>query len=159
MIGRCPRLVVAQDLLDTWMPWWETCFICFVEHGARFWKCLRDYFGLSKWRARKMFSRSCLQVGKTEKPIQKEFLTTWKCLNRKKSSQQWHLVSSLREWTTTALVSGNVTCSSLSSCTYDKMLATARIRHHQYPRDSRADHKVKTVWLCVLYLLSGKLLR
>ena len=32
-------------------------------------------------------------------------------------------------------------------------------RHHQYPRDSRADHKVKTVWLCDLYLLSGKLLR
>ena len=32
-------------------------------------------------------------------------------------------------------------------------------RHHQYPRDVRADHKVKTVWLCDLYLLSGKLLR
>ena len=32
-------------------------------------------------------------------------------------------------------------------------------RHHQYPRDSLADHKVKTVWLCDLYLLSGKLLR
>ena len=29
-------------------------------------------------------------------------------------------------------------------------------RHPQYPRDLRADHKVKTVWLCDLYLLSGK---
>ena len=37
-------------------------FLCFAQHGARFWKCLQHYFGLF-W----MFSRSCLQVTKTEK--------------------------------------------------------------------------------------------
>ena len=32
-------LVVAYDLL--WMTPRETCFLCFVQHGARFWKCVR----------------------------------------------------------------------------------------------------------------------
>ena len=62
----------------------ETCFLCFSQHGARFWKCLWDYFGLSKWKAPKTFSRSYLQSRKIEKRRQKEFLTTWKCLSCKK---------------------------------------------------------------------------
>ena len=37
-------------------------FIGFLQHGAQVWKCLREYFGLSKWRPRKKFSRSGSQV-------------------------------------------------------------------------------------------------
>ena len=29
----------------------ETCFLCFVQHGTRFWKCLWDYFGLRQVKA------------------------------------------------------------------------------------------------------------
>ena len=35
-------------------------FLCFVQLGAQFWKCLRHYFGLSKWNPRKKFSMGCL---------------------------------------------------------------------------------------------------
>ena len=67
----------------------ETCFLCFVQHRAGFWKCLWDYFGLSKWKPRKKVSRSYLLTRKMEKSRQKEFLTTWECLNSKKSSQEF----------------------------------------------------------------------
>ena len=67
----------------------EICFLCFVQHGAGFWKCLWHYFGLSKRKPRKKISRSYLQTRKMEKWRQKEFLTTWECLNCKKSSQQF----------------------------------------------------------------------
>ena len=40
------------------------------------------------WKPPKKFSRSYLQRRKMEKRRQKEFLTTWECLNCKKSSQQ-----------------------------------------------------------------------
>ena len=36
---------------DTLMTSPETCFLCFVQHGARFWKCLWDYFGLKQVKA------------------------------------------------------------------------------------------------------------
>ena len=57
-------LVVAHDLLE--IHGWrhgETCFLCFVQHGARFWKCLWDYFGLkqvksSKKVPQKLFTRN-----------------------------------------------------------------------------------------------------
>ena len=29
------------------MSSWKNCFL---QHGARFWKCLWDFFGLSKWK-------------------------------------------------------------------------------------------------------------
>ena len=38
-------------------------------------KMFARLFRIKQVKARKMFSRSCLQVGKTEKPIQKELLT------------------------------------------------------------------------------------
>ena len=31
----------------------ETCFLCFVQHRARFCKCLCDYFGLKQVKASK----------------------------------------------------------------------------------------------------------
>ena len=48
---------------DTWMTSQETCFLCFVQHGSRFWKCLWDYFGLkqvksSKKVQQKLFTRN-----------------------------------------------------------------------------------------------------
>ena len=73
---------------DTWTTSRETWFVCFVQHGARFWKCSWDYFGLSKWNPRKKFKRSYFQETKMEKRGQKELLTTLECLNYKKSSQQ-----------------------------------------------------------------------
>ena len=50
-------------------------------------KMLWDYFGLSKWKPRKKFSRSYLQRRKIEKRRQKELLTTWEGLKYKKSSE------------------------------------------------------------------------
>ena len=60
VIGRCLWSIRVQ----TWMTSRENCFLCFVQHGARFWKCLRDYFELSKWRPLEKVSRSCLQTRK-----------------------------------------------------------------------------------------------
>ena len=74
VIGRCPWSIGV----DTQMTLRQTCFLCFVQHGARFWKCLRDNFGLSKWKPRKKFSWSCLQVRKTEKPRQE---ISWRLKN------------------------------------------------------------------------------
>ena len=42
-IGRCPWSIGVQ--IHAWMTSRENCFICFVQHGARFWICLWDYFG------------------------------------------------------------------------------------------------------------------
>ena len=58
---------------DTWITSRETCFLCFVQHDARVWKCLCDYFGLRKLKPWKTFSRSYLQRRKTEKRRQIEF--------------------------------------------------------------------------------------
>ena len=74
VIGRCPWSIGV----DTLMTSRQTCFLCFVKHGARLWKCLRDNFGLSKWKPRKKFSWSCLQVRKTEKPRQE---ISWRLKN------------------------------------------------------------------------------
>ena len=65
----------------------EICFLCFVQHNARFWKCLWDFFGFKRVKTSKKFSRSYLQRRKMEKR-KKKLLTTWECLNYKKSSQQ-----------------------------------------------------------------------
>ena len=64
-------LVVAHDLLEyrsTWMTSREICFLYFVQHNARFWKCLWDFFGFKRVKTSKKFSRSYLQRRKMEKP-------------------------------------------------------------------------------------------
>ena len=46
---------------DTWMTSRETCFLCFVQHGTRFWKCLWENFGLMQVKAaKKKISKSYL---------------------------------------------------------------------------------------------------
>ena len=51
---RCDwSLPMIYQSTDTWMTSRETCFLCFVQHGARFWKCLWDYFGLKQVKSSK----------------------------------------------------------------------------------------------------------
>ena len=77
-------LVVAHDLMS-----WETCSLCFVQHGAWFWKCLWDNFGLRKWKPCKKLSRNYSNTKKKNGETEtKRVLTTWEHLNCKKSSQQ-----------------------------------------------------------------------
>lgn len=66
------------------MTSWETCFLCFVQHGTQFWKCLQDNFRLNKWKTHKSFSRSNLQRQKWRNRDKK---SSWQ-LNYKKFSQQ-----------------------------------------------------------------------
>ena len=56
-------------------------------HGAQFWKCSRDYSGLSKLRLRKKFSRSCLRARKRRNRYEKYCWRLEKYLNWKKSSK------------------------------------------------------------------------
>ena len=74
-------LVVAHELLEYRRTDDVTRNLVslFVQHSARLY--LRDYFRLSKWKTLEKFSRSCLQLRKTEEPRLKEFLANWKCLN------------------------------------------------------------------------------
>ena len=51
----------------------QICFLCFVQHDTRIWKCFCDYFGLRKLKPWKTFSRSYLQRRKIEKRRQIEF--------------------------------------------------------------------------------------
>ena len=47
VIGRCPWSIRVQ-YMD------ETCLmLCFVQHGALFWKCFWDYFGLKQVKSLK----------------------------------------------------------------------------------------------------------
>ena len=75
---------------NTWMTSRETCFLCSVQHGARFWKCLWVYFGLKQVKSPKKVQQELITIErKMEKRGQKELLTTLECLtNYKKSSQQ-----------------------------------------------------------------------
>ena len=87
--ARCDwSLPMIYQSTDTWMTSCETCFLCFVQHGARFWICLWDYFGLKQVKFSKNVQQELLQERKMEKRGQKELFTTLKCLNHKKSSQQ-----------------------------------------------------------------------
>ena len=80
-------LVVAHNLLEYMDNVTEDLFyLFFFQHGVRFWKCLWDYFGLSKWKSRK--NQELFTTKKMVKWRQKELLTTWECLNCKKSLQQ-----------------------------------------------------------------------
>ena len=62
----------------------ETCFFCFVQHGARFWKCLWDYFGLKQVKSSNKVQQGLFSRKKKEETG----TTTLECLNYKKSSKQ-----------------------------------------------------------------------
>ena len=98
-ISRVLWLVIAHDLLEykNMDDIMGNLFSLFVQHGKQFWNSLLEYFGLSKWRPQKKFSRSYLKRIRMEEPRQKAFLMTWKSLNWKKSSQKLHHASSLQE--------------------------------------------------------------
>ena len=78
-------LVITHDLLEltdtcTWMRSWKTCFLCIVQHGTRFRKCLWDFFRLSKWKPRKELSRSYLFLFFSDHCIkQKDSILLWVC--------------------------------------------------------------------------------
>ena len=72
---RCDwSLPMIYQSTDTWMTSRKTCFLCFVQHGARFWMCLWHYFGLKQVKSLKMFNRSYLKERKTEKRETKRVL-------------------------------------------------------------------------------------
>ena len=55
---------------DTGMTSGQTYFLCFVQHGARFWKCFWDYFGLKQVKASKNISQELFtkkKYGETER--------------------------------------------------------------------------------------------
>ena len=75
-------LVITHDLLEltdtcTWMRSWKTCFLCIVQHGTRFRKCLWDFFRLSKWKPPKKLSRSLFFSDHCIK--QKDSILLWVC--------------------------------------------------------------------------------
>lgn len=55
----------------------KNVFIGFLQHAAQFWKCLREYFGLSKWRPRKKFSRRGFTSSR-EKWSNREKKSSWR---------------------------------------------------------------------------------
>ena len=64
VIGRCPRSVSAQ--MHGWCHGKSECSLCFVQHGAVL-KMFARLFRIKKVSSpRKRFSRSCLQVRKTD---------------------------------------------------------------------------------------------
>ena len=63
------------------------CFLRFVQHGARFWKCLRDNFELSNEGLEKSLVAAVYKQEKEETKA-KVLLYIWKCLNWNKSSKQ-----------------------------------------------------------------------
>ena len=88
VIGCCSRSNGVQT-----HRWRQNLFSLFCSRWrVVFRKCLRDYFGLSKWRSRKKLSRSCLHVRNTEKPTQKS---------------SWRLLLSLVEEIFTTVASGD----------------------------------------------------
>ena len=44
-------LPMIYQSTDTWLTSQQTYFLCFVQHGAWFWKCLWDSFGLKHAKA------------------------------------------------------------------------------------------------------------
>ena len=84
-------LVVAHDLLEYRYMNDVTgnLFSLFLFNMARGFENVCEIISdWGKWKLRKKFSRSYLQRRKMEKRRPKKLLTTWQCLNYKKSSQQ-----------------------------------------------------------------------
>ena len=75
----------------------ETCFLCFVQHGTQFWKCLRDNFRLNKWKTHKSFSRSNLQRQKWRNRDKKSSWQLENVLTATNLHNSCHHVSSLWE--------------------------------------------------------------
>ena len=87
--ARCDwSLPTIYQSTDTWMTSRETCFLFFVQHGARFWICLWDYFGLKQVNSSKNVQQELFTRKKNGETGTEELLTTLECLNYKKSSQQ-----------------------------------------------------------------------
>ena len=72
VIGLCPWPVKSTD---TWMASCETCFLCFVQHGAWFWKCLWEYrtnCSLDYYWASESLEKSSTGVSYNEKKMEKQ---------------------------------------------------------------------------------------
>jgi len=86
-------LVVAHNLLEYRYGWRSGKFVLFNLYCST-WRAVLKMFGgeiisnLASESLEKKFSCSYLQRRKLGKSRQKEFSTTWECLNCKKSSQQ-----------------------------------------------------------------------
>ena len=86
VIGCCPSSIRVQ--IHGWHQK-KLVFFVLLNMARGFENICEIISGLiSKWKAGKKFSRGYLQRRKMKKQRQKEFLTTWECLNDKKSSQQ-----------------------------------------------------------------------
>ena len=83
-------LVVTHDLLeDRYMDdVGKLVFFVLFNMARGFENVCEIISDWGKWKLRKKFSRSYLQRRKMEKRRPKKLLTTWQCLNYKKSSQQ-----------------------------------------------------------------------
>ena len=85
VIGRCPWSIRVQ--IHGWRHGKLVFFVLFnMTRG--FENVCEIISDCSKWKLWKRFSRSYLQRGKMEKRRPKKLLTTWQCLNYKKSSQK-----------------------------------------------------------------------
>ena len=65
----------------------KNCSLRFAQHGARFSKCLRDYFELSNEGPEKSLAGAVYKQEKEETKA-KVFLSIKKCLNWNKSSKK-----------------------------------------------------------------------
>ena len=85
VIGRCLWSIKAQ--IYVWSHGKLVFFVLF-NMARGFENVCEIISDWGKWKLRKKFSRSYLQRRKMEKRRPKKLLTTWQCLNYKKSSQQ-----------------------------------------------------------------------
>ena len=95
-ILRAMWLVVVHDKeRHRWLHR-KPCFLCFVQHGARFGKCLW-LLRVKQMKSSKRLSMSCLQLRKTEKPRKNHVdpHTTFLC-----TPQDAGVVKDARLWTT-----------------------------------------------------------
>ena len=85
VIGRCPWSIKVQ--IHGWRHGKLVFFVLF-NMARGFENVCEIISDWGKWKLRKKFSRNYLQRRKMEKRRPKKLLTTWQCLNYKKSSQQ-----------------------------------------------------------------------
>ena len=85
LYGRCPWSIRVQ--IHGWRHGKLVFFVLF-NMARGFENVCEIISDWGKWKLRKKFSRSYLQRRKMEKRRPKKLLTTWQCLNYKKSSQQ-----------------------------------------------------------------------
>ena len=85
LYGRCPWSIRVQ--IHGWRHGKLVFFVLF-NMARGFENVCEIISDWGKWKLRKKFSRSYLQRRKMKKRRPKRLLTTWQCLNYKKSSQQ-----------------------------------------------------------------------